>query len=172
MKKTTVLMWILLSVLGVAIAWSTEGYKDLLKLVKSGTGDEIIIAFINASNISYTLTADEIIRLKEEKASSPVLVAAIVHKKQTRISNRYTPSAESEQAAPIAVSYDDAPYIAIDNSDYWPYPYYGYPFYYGNYSWFGRGGFGHGGYRGGGHSGYRGGGNSGHGGSAGHSGRR
>ena len=48
--------------------WATEGYDDLVKLVKSGVGEEVVLAFINSSATGFALTPDEILHLKDMAA--------------------------------------------------------------------------------------------------------
>ena len=93
MKKALIPLMVLMS--GICSSWATEGYDDLAKLVKSKTSDDIILAFIDVSNVSYAFTADEIIQLKDMGASGKVIAAAIRHK---------IPGRESEAQKSVAVS--------------------------------------------------------------------
>ena len=60
-------------------AWATEGFDDLFKLVQSGAGDEVVMAFVAASPVSYNLSVEEVLQLKEAGASSQVIRRAIGH---------------------------------------------------------------------------------------------
>ena len=57
--------------------WATEGYDDLAKLLKAGVSEDVIIAFINSSNVRYALSPDTIVQLKAMGASDKVITAAI-----------------------------------------------------------------------------------------------
>lgn len=57
--------------------WATEGYDDLAKLLKAGVSEDVIIAFINSSNVRYALSPDNIVQLKAMGASDKVITAAI-----------------------------------------------------------------------------------------------
>ena len=115
MKKILIPLMVLM--FGVCSSWATEGYDDLAKLVKSKTSDEIIIAFIDVSNGSYALTADEIIQLNEMGASGKVIAAAIRHKIPGRESEAQKSVAAS--APPTNVTYTGQPPIVVspDNAD-------------------------------------------------------
>jgi Protein of unknown function (DUF3575) len=78
MKKLLFLSGVLY--LFVAGAAASQQYDNLSKLIKSGASEEVVIAYINASDSSYNLSSDEILHLKEYGASSNVIVAAIQHK--------------------------------------------------------------------------------------------
>lgn len=136
---------LMVMILGFAISscWAKEGYDDLAKLVKSGVGDEIVLAYINASDVNYALTPDEIIQLKTNGASSKVITAAIQHKKPVSYAAAQksvaatVPSNEPAAAMPPApavsgnadpgsVYYEDEPasgtWVLVDNYWYWQYP--------------------------------------------------
>lgn len=78
MKKLSFFSLIL--VFGVTGVNASQQYDDLLKLIKSGVSEEVIVAYINASHSNYDLSSDEIVHLKECGASKHVIVAAIQHK--------------------------------------------------------------------------------------------
>ncbi|MGA2507126.1 MAG: hypothetical protein ABSF80_06600 [Chitinispirillaceae bacterium] len=78
MKK--LLFFSLILIFGVTGINASQQYDELVKLVKSGASEEVIVAYINASDSSYNLSSDEIVHLKEYGASPHVIVAAIQHK--------------------------------------------------------------------------------------------
>ena len=130
--------------------WATEGYNDLAKLVKSKTSDDIIIAFISSSTVSYALSADEIIRLKDMGASSGVITAAIRHRKPVVTERTEQPAVVAQGGTDNTVVYENA--VVQPEPDY--YPYWTYPTYIdlgwgwgGGGRYYHRGGSGH--YRGG-----------------------
>ncbi|MGB7566252.1 MAG: hypothetical protein WBM07_00215, partial [Chitinivibrionales bacterium] len=83
--------------LAVFSCWATEGYNDLAKLVKSGVSEDIVIAYVNSSNVSYALTPDEIMELKKMGATDKVLTAVIQKKKPAS-------DAQLQKSAPPAAS--------------------------------------------------------------------
>ena len=91
MKKTLLLSFLLVfpGVTGIA---ASQQYDDLVKLIKSGVSEEVLVAYINASNCAYALSSDDIVRLKQYGATAPVIVAAIKHKGSV-IVNSHTPAA-------------------------------------------------------------------------------
>jgi hypothetical protein len=77
--KTISLFYIIL-VLGITSIMASQRYDDLAKLVKSGANEDVIIAFIDASDSSFNLSADEVVQLSKYGASRHVLIAAMKHK--------------------------------------------------------------------------------------------
>jgi hypothetical protein len=152
MKKLLVLAAI--AKFTVFSCWATEGYNDLAKLVKSGVGEDVVIAFVNASNVSYALTPDEILQLKDMGATDKVLTAVIQKK---------IPAAavQSQKSAPSAVSPNEAAkggqadavqsvpptgnWVLMNDYWYWQYPTgvivdLGWqPYYYYGHRWYPRG---------------------------------
>jgi hypothetical protein len=61
-----------------------KGVADLVKLVKAGTDEEIILTYIDASPIPYAYTAEDIVYLKEMGVTPKVIAAAINHGKAIR----------------------------------------------------------------------------------------
>ena len=78
MKSVSFLFGILL--VFVSGVQASQQYDDLVKLVKSGASEEVVIAYINASDSSYNLSSDQIVSLKEYGASPQVIIAAMKHK--------------------------------------------------------------------------------------------
>ena len=75
MKKTQFIFTVVMA--AVFSCWTTEGYDDLAKLLKAGVSEDVIIAFINSSNVRYALSPDTIVQLKAMGASDKVITAAI-----------------------------------------------------------------------------------------------
>ncbi|MDD5675022.1 MAG: DUF3575 domain-containing protein [Chitinivibrionales bacterium] len=78
MKKLSFLSIIL--IVGFTAVLASPQYDDLMKLVKSGASEEVIVAYINASDSSYNLSSDQVLQLKQSGATPKVIVAAIQHK--------------------------------------------------------------------------------------------
>ena len=170
----------------------SPGVPEILKLGRARVSDDLIIAFIRNSRATYHLSASEILYLREQGVSEPVL-AAMLNARQNAAATTAPaapqpaptgPTAESANSSPRPVPVPTQPAPAYDASVYaQPPPVYAYPApsyydYYGDwpYYWgypvfsFGLGYYGggyYGGYRWGGyHGGYYGGGY--HGGGGGH----
>jgi hypothetical protein len=73
---------VLLSVLMLSAAGMSraDGVDDIVALSQKGVGDDVIIASIEQSKTNYTLSAGEIIRLKDAKISDKVITAMLRHK--------------------------------------------------------------------------------------------
>jgi hypothetical protein len=67
-------------VLGVTGVMASSQYDNLAKLVKSGTSEDVIIAYINRSDSSFNLTSDQVVELSKLGASSHLILAAMKHK--------------------------------------------------------------------------------------------
>ncbi|HZQ46684.1 MAG TPA: hypothetical protein VFC07_06720, partial [Verrucomicrobiae bacterium] len=52
---------------------------EVLKLTKAGVGEEVILAYVKSSRSIYNLSANDILYLKEEGVSSPVIAAMLNH---------------------------------------------------------------------------------------------
>lgn len=74
MFKKLIMTAVLGSIASAALALETG---DVIRLARAKAGDEVIIAQIKATESRFTLTADEIIRLKKEGVSDAVLKAMI-----------------------------------------------------------------------------------------------
>jgi len=98
MKKLSFFSLIL--VFGVTGISASQQYDDLLKLIKSGVSEDVIVAYINASHSSYDLSSDEIVHLKENGASKNVIVAVIQHK-GSAVTNSNNPAAPTVRHARI-----------------------------------------------------------------------
>ena len=134
---------------GISFCWATEGYNDLAKLVKSKVSDDVILAFINSSNVNYSLTPDEIINLKDLGASSAVITAAIQHKKPVEAASTPRQAVVLSDNPDNPVVYESAPPPEDYSYDgYWQYPpddfIYSYPGWQPYYGYYQRRGYDHG----------------------------
>jgi hypothetical protein len=143
------------------------GVPQVLQLVQAKVSDGIIVNYVQNSGTIYSLTAGEIIYLKQQGASDSVLNAML--NQRSRLTGSTEPSTttassadtRSQTYAPAVTYVQTAPpstvYVIPDTQTYQYYggPYYNYPYYGGYYGWpavslsFGWGG----GYRGGWHGG-------------------
>ena len=83
--------FILACIVGVSVglfparAWcSPEGIADLVRLAQAGLSEEVLVAFVEASDVAYDFTADEIVYLKDNGISEKVILAAITRGKMLR----------------------------------------------------------------------------------------
>lgn len=78
MKK--LLFLCIVFIVGVTNINASKQYGDLIKLVKSGASDTVVVAYINESDSTFDLSSNEIVQLKESGASPTVIITAIQHK--------------------------------------------------------------------------------------------
>jgi hypothetical protein len=152
------------------------GVPQVLQLVQAKVSDGIIVNYIQNSGTIYSLTAGEIIYLKQQGASDNVLNAMLDQRNRltgstgtsatTTASSTDASAQTSAPAAPAVTYVQTAPayvpsstvYVIPDTQTYQYYggPYYSYPYYGGYYGWpavslsFGWGGRYGGGWHGGG----------------------
>ena len=55
----------------------SPGLQEVLKLSKAQVGDEVIIGYVNNSGTAFPLTSDEILYLKDQGVSQPVIAALL-----------------------------------------------------------------------------------------------
>jgi hypothetical protein len=146
--------------------------EDVVTLTQKGVGDEVMLAFVETSE-PVTLTADDILKLKDAKVSKEVVVAILKHCKPVAhevIAERQPivirAKAEPIRAQPVRVVQEpiqqveivEAPTVRYVYTDYpSAYPYYSYPcyrpYYYPSFSvGFGFSSYGYGSRGGSGHS--------------------
>jgi hypothetical protein len=59
---------------------AAQGTDDVISLAQKGVGEEVLLATIEASKSNFTLSATEILKLKDAKVSDKVITAMIKHK--------------------------------------------------------------------------------------------
>ena len=160
--------------LGTAVTASTSetrpvqlssGVADILKLVRAKVSDTITLSFIRNSGRTYHLSAAEILYLREQGVSDPVLTAMLDQQRNVAATAAQAvpqPASAYVAASPAYVQPSPAYVYSSPSYDYYDYGYYdSWPYYYGGYwgypEWsfsLGYGGGYHGGgYHGGGHDG-------------------
>src|SRR3954462_11310473 len=107
--RKAMLLGVLFLISGAAGA--SEGFDDLAKLAKSGVGDEVMLAYIDASPVAYDLTVDEILFFNDLGVSQKVITAAVKHGKEVRGSGAApapipTPVVEPARPAPVVDAQD------------------------------------------------------------------
>jgi len=122
--------------------------NDVVKLSHSGVDQSVVLEFVKNSNGPFHPSADEIIRLRDEGVSSPVITAMLQRDGELRTQAPQAPAynyaqsgyGQSAQPAPAqpAADYTDAQpaYSAPASTvvySYPSYPVYNYPTYYGGY---------------------------------------
>ncbi|MGD0092749.1 MAG: hypothetical protein ABSE73_22790, partial [Planctomycetota bacterium] len=155
MRKLLICFVPLVAVLaGRAFAQTTA---DIVLLAQKGVGEEVMVAFVEASSSSIQLSADDIVKLKDAKVPDKVIVALLRHRPAARQVAQERPAPVDNCQAPVVgrpvpepavverervvevpsttYVYDSSPYTYYSDWDY-PYTYYGgwgYP--YGCYGW-------------------------------------
>lgn len=164
------------------------GAQEVLKLEQAKVSDDVIVSYIRSSGLTYAMTADQIVYLRSQGVSNPVLTAMLgtpgaastpVPAPSTVAASQPAPApVQTTAAAPattVVVPSTPAPTVTYvpDTTYYYDPYYYSYPYYYGWYpgvslywggGWYGGGW--HGGWHGGG-GGWHGGGGGFHGGGGG-----
>ena len=70
------LLWVLLLALAIAAsAQSILTNDSILKLVKSGIGDDLIVSMIQSQQGNYSLTPDDVVKLKRAGVSERIITA-------------------------------------------------------------------------------------------------
>jgi hypothetical protein len=95
---------------------ASEGFDDLAKLAKSGVGDEVMLAYIDASTVAYDLTVDEILFFNDLGVSQKVITAAVKHGKELRDTGA-APAPVVEPARPTPVVEAQDPVIGRPDTD-------------------------------------------------------
>ncbi|MDB6109997.1 MAG: putative rane protein [Pedosphaera sp.] len=82
---------------------------EVLKLAKSGMGDDVVLAYIQNSRTPYSLSVNDILALKNAGLSAPVLTAMLNHDsslknqpEQFTFDQKLYPPSNEAQAAPVA----------------------------------------------------------------------
>jgi len=66
------------------IAKLSSGLQDIVRLVRSGASNEVVLSFIENSPIAYFPGAEDVIRLHELGVPAPVIIAILRHGSQVR----------------------------------------------------------------------------------------
>jgi len=89
----------------ISSAQASEGFDDLAKLAKSGVGEEVLIAYVQASQVQYALTVDEILYLNDIGVPNSV-VAAVIRKGNPNVAAAPLPAADAPLIQPQTVPVD------------------------------------------------------------------
>jgi hypothetical protein len=79
---------------------ASEGFEDLVKVVKSGVTEEALLAYVNDSPIAYDLSVDEILYLRDIGLSPDLITAVVAHGKRVTVKIPVTPQADEEAMQP------------------------------------------------------------------------
>ena len=134
----------------------SSGGEEILKLSRAKIGDDVTIAFIQSGERHYVLTASEIIYLRKEGVSDPVLTAMLNQQSRTPAPQTAPPAAAPAMAAAASAPSAAAPPAATvveqtspastvyvvgastptyySFGDPWPYRYDSLPYYYPYFS--------------------------------------
>ena len=77
-------LFVTFGVFGVTRVQASEGFDDLAKMAKSGVNDDVLLAYIDASNVAYDLTVDEILYFNDLGVSPKVVSSIVKHGKELR----------------------------------------------------------------------------------------
>ena len=107
---------LLLSLVCTNAAFASEGFDDLVKLIKSGINEEVVLAYVNSSPSAYDLAVDEILYLNDLGVSPKVITAAVDHGKLLRSQGPAPVVAADPPAPPVqpAQPLAPAPVPAVD----------------------------------------------------------
>jgi hypothetical protein len=92
--------------LSVVTTTASPQYDNLIKLVKSGAGEEVVVAYIHASDSAFNLSSDEIVQLKESGASSAIIIAAMHHNGSAKTYAATPAPIETSAVAPSHRTYE------------------------------------------------------------------
>jgi len=120
--------------------------EQVVKLVRSGADANVIQSYVRNLQVAYRLSADEIIHLRSQGVSNPVISAMI--ERGAELSNQTLKSqplpAQQPQPSPVTTTYGAAPTVTTYTApqpvstvtyigsgySYYNYPRYCYPYYY------------------------------------------
>jgi len=110
MKMSRQLSLLLLATLCAAAPVKAENepaVNEVIKLKASGTGDDTVIAFIRSKNYFYDLSVDNVIRLKDQGISTPVINAMLSSGRglvatQPAVATAVAPAVATAPALPVA----------------------------------------------------------------------
>src|SRR6266478_4295125 len=71
---------------------------EVIRLAESGTGEDVVVAYIQNSPATFNLTADNILYLKDVGVTSAMITAMLNHDSSVR--NQPLPPAPAEQQPP------------------------------------------------------------------------
>jgi hypothetical protein len=117
------------------------GLDEIVKLVKAGVDESVILVFIQRSTVPYNPDADEIIRLRELGVSSTLITALLRHGEALRqataqVQKQTSPAPQPATVQPPAPT-PVAPTTVVQAAPSYPVSYpnvvYTYPTYYGGY---------------------------------------
>ena len=82
-------------------ASASEGFDELSKLAKAGVGEEVMLAYINASPIAYDLSVDEILFFNDLGVSPKITAAIVKHGKELREAGLAVQAQQPASVAPV-----------------------------------------------------------------------
>jgi hypothetical protein len=131
------------------------GVDDVLKLVRGQVTEDVVVAYVQSSGTPYSLSANDIVYLKQQGVSDRIVNAMLDQKNRYLASNQnvapaqttpnYQPQDNSQAQPPVTyVQPPSSSVYVIPNTDYGYDPYYySYsPYYYGGYYYGGYPSFG------------------------------
>src|SRR5687767_8474556 len=83
---------------------ASEGFDDLVKLIKSGIGEDVQIAYIDTSKAAFDLTPDEILYLTDLGVSDKVIGGVMQRGKAVRDDPAVAEGAPEKPIEPVLVA--------------------------------------------------------------------
>ena len=103
---------------GVALAQTALDNDAIIKMVRAGLGDDVIVSMISSQPGNYTVTPDAIIQLKNARVSERVINTMIAKQSGTLAPPAPTPVA-APAAAPAAPPVDEVGVYYKDKDGHW-----------------------------------------------------
>jgi hypothetical protein len=125
------------------------GVDDVLKLCRGQVNEDVVVAYVQSSGIPFSLSANDIVYLKQEGVSDRIVGAMLDQKNRYLAANQnvapgqtapnYQQQDNSQAQAPVTyVQPPSSSVYVIPNNGAYPYYNYGYnPYYYSSYPYYG-----------------------------------
>src|SRR5690242_17791140 len=82
--RASAFLVVLLGFAVLSCARASDGFDELVKLIKSGVNEEVLTAYVNNSPSAYDLTVDEILYLNDLGVSATIIQSVVQHGKDVR----------------------------------------------------------------------------------------
>jgi hypothetical protein len=121
------------------------GVSQVVQLAQAKIGDDTIIAYIKNSRNSYGLTVDQIIYLRQQGISEPVITAMLNQPGPgVAVATPTTPAPQPVAASTATTASGSTATVAptvtyvqtVPDTTYYYQPYYYQPYYYPDYAWY------------------------------------
>ena len=122
------------------------GVDDVLKLCRGQVNEDVVVAYVQSSGIPFSLSANDIVYLKQQGVSDRIVGAMLDQKNRYLAANQnvvpaqnYQQQDNSQAQAPVTyVQPPSSSVYVVPNTSAYPYYDYGYdPYYYSSYPYYG-----------------------------------